>query len=286
VSMVSRVRGMHALGVVVSLGLFLSLSVSAGHAALIIDDFQVAAVANYFSTDGSSNSWGVIPSRLSQPVGGVILGNQRDVYVGIVSSTGQQANSFGSIMRPGVFDVTTGEPGTTVILQYDGSDTELPTGLPVNANALPAGSQNLRGIGNTNDRFQMTFNYVDPGNTLSSLPYKITVTGMVGASLTTTTYDSTLASSPILIPRSSGATAVSVPFASFPNYASQSALFGDVRSVEFQFNAAGAPNVDFQLTSLQTVPEPATIAVFATGAVGFGLVLWRRRRAQRHDEKC
>jgi hypothetical protein len=53
--------------------------------------------------------------------------------------------------------------------------------------------------------------------------------------------------------------------------------FGAVSSLLVTLNAVpAASNVDFELTRIETVPEPSTLALCGLGLLG--LCVWRRRR--------
>jgi hypothetical protein len=66
-----------------------------------------------------------------------------------------------------------------------------------------------------------------------------------------------------------------VPFASFTTTGSFN--FGAVNSLLVTLNGVPATtNVDFQLTRIESVPEPSTFAL--AGLALTGLLVWRRRR--------
>ena len=172
---------------------------------------------------------------------------------------------YETVYGNGLLQVATfGQPGTYVIAQYDGRDVDLADQLVDSEDLGPVDLTD----GGTNTKFRLRFNSVDGGNA-TSLELSITVVG--GGSSSTAVQG-------LAVPEASNPFDFDVPFADFPN----SALLASAESITLKFNALATPvpNVDFELDSVEAIPEPATLVML----LGLGVSMlvaagwcWRKR---------
>lgn len=244
---------------------------------ITIDAFTVPNPGEVFFLDptGTGNTFvHQEPATPGAPDAAEILGGQRDVLVKVdgtalpISAAG--IIGYETVNNNGLLQVATfGNPGSYVIAQYDGRDVEPdpPGDYPDDAEDL--GLVDLTD-GGANDRFLLSFKSLDAGNvTALTLGVKV-----VGNTAQETLYRNVTESSvPFDVP---------ILFSGF----STTDLMKSVRSLTFEFNTpfaptlnAPVPNVDFELDSIEAVPEPSTLAMLL--ALGVSVVLtgvWCRRK--------
>ena len=169
---------------------------------------------------------------LLQESGAGILGGQRDLLVNVLGPSNPiSANGFiGTISATsGVFNLGTASngPGTEASLQYDGVDadtTALNNAMGLSANLVAGGNNGIR----------LDFNFLQVG-TGTTMDMHIAATGPGGAT----------ANFSNLIAANGSPFSVFIPFASFTTTGSFS--FANVSSLQFDFNANGVQDVDFEL---------------------------------------
>jgi hypothetical protein len=119
-------------------------------------------------------------------------------------------------------------------------------------------------IAGGNDAFRIAFDRLDVGETQSAMDYEIMLNG-----------NASLVRGGAIAP-SATPFSVTLPFSSFG--ANWPTLLSNVSSIDFRFNPSGARNVDYELTSLQAVPEPSALALLAVGVCGAVVMGCVRRR--------
>jgi hypothetical protein len=227
---------------------------SASAATVLIDDFSQPNPAAFYVVSALNPD-----PFLHKTTGAGILGGQRDLLIDVQGTPGL-TTAVGSI-GGGNFDFGSAGP-VTAFLQYDGTDLDVvgPPAALTDGGALGA---DLTG-GGTNNQLRFSFTSVDGGIIVNPLSVAVNLSGPGGTASFTGT-----------IPESVSPQAYSIPFASFATTGSFS--FGTVSSLLIALNPVpAASNVDFQLTRIETVPEPGTLVLCALGLVG--LFAWRRRR--------
>jgi len=245
------------------LGLLLCLAVllgsifsvaSATAAPVLIDDFSQPNPDSFFVISALNPD-----PYLHKTTAAGILGGQRDMLIDVQGAPGL-TTAVGSI-GAGRLDFGSSGP-VTAYLQYDGVDVDV-IGPPAALTDGGALGGNLTG-GGTNNQFRLSFNNIDGGVIANPLKVSLNLNGPGG----TASFSGT-------IPESALPTTYSVPFSSFATAGSFS--FASVSSLLVTLNAVpAASNVDFELTRIETVPEPGTLALCGLGMVG--LLLWRRNR--------
>ena len=233
---------------------FLTYAPSLHAGTITIDSFDYPNPGDVFFTPGAP-PWGTgnptFISRTGFPEGEVI-GDKRDIYVEVkgdpTPSSAAGIVGYESVYQEGILKLSTGgEPGTYLIAQYDG---------------MVGDPQDLTD-GGTNDRLRLTFDNVDAGDG-SELALKVTVVGTSGSAVFTGTVAEAVSS-----------TNRDILFTEF----SDPSVFSSVQSIAFAFNDLETPvsNVDFEVDSIEVVPEPSTLVLlFGFGA--FMLVAWSRRK--------
>lgn len=220
---------------------------SSASATVLLDDFtQGATDLQIASGTGSVES---------QQSGINVPGGQRDVMLKVTSNPFNRLGRFEIVPTQGMSFYSSG-PGLVgqVGLDYDGTETENLT----DGQLTPGPGMNLN-LTNEN-RFRFNFSFVDLATVLHIDAY--TFGG--GSSSVDFNVASGITSS----------TLVDVPFASFNAVSGGGVNFGDVDRIVILFNNANAAT-DFALGSINAVPEPASMAALAIGAMG---LLARRRR--------
>jgi hypothetical protein len=193
-----------------------------------------------------------------------ICGGRRDVLIDVVGDPSPIA-AAGVIGYDSVYDVgllqiaTFGEAGTRVVVQYDGLDDD-PEAKLFDAGLL--GGLDLTD-GGTNNAIELRFFSIDAGDD-ATLRLKVSVQGNGGSD--SIEYD---------IAESTAPSVFSVPFSDF-----DAGLFSSVDSITFGFNdlIEPVPNIDFELDSIQAVPEPSILAMLSgLGALAVLTGVWRRQ---------
>ncbi len=237
-------------------GLFLVCAMIAGvssaHADFIIDDFDAPETIRFPVIDGYDPD----PTLVETDDAG-IMGGQRDLLLDVIGSS--NLVSFSGEIGGSRLQFNGSSPGATAILQYDGQDVDI-EGPP----AELVNSEMLGGIDLTaySSGFRLDLGSIDGGG-VQTTGIEIEVhSGTIIATFADVIADSDM---PIVY---------DVPFASFTN----PSVFGDVTSIKFRFNPSGADDVDFRVDKISVVPEPSTLMLLATCAVGL-VALRRKRRA-------
>jgi len=238
----------------------LTLLATANHAqggAVSIDDFSEPNPADFFVVGGGTNPTKSITQTSSGAIGG-----QRDVLVSVIGQANPTA-AVGLIGMDTSYAVdavqigTNGLSPTTMQLKYDGvGDVGLGGGEGVDLTGDGSNSEFL---------FHFLSNDAQPTTGLGMM---ITLTSPGGKSSTVSA----------TAQNSLSAFDVTIPFSSL----SGNANLTQITSITVLFNggAGMACNVDYEVQSLAAVPhvpEPATSAMFATGAAALGVATWRRR---------
>jgi len=250
--------------------------------AALIDDFATPNFDNYddagiLAVPGYS-AWfdQVVGSPKFRQDDGSALG-QRDIWLKVPDHNSPRLLS--SLVAVGSSDAfgydpllsfASQQPGAEFCIQYDGvdneSDYDYTNGLH---DAEGLGGLDLR-AGSSDDAFRITFGYVDAGSVSPGMmEMRILVKGNGGQ---TATYTTDVAENPNSFEHY-------VYFSDFTFSAGADVtLFDSVDSLAFHFNegATPVPNLDFALTEISTVPEPASL-LMALGVI-VGLLGVRRRR--------
>jgi len=230
-------------------------------AMIMIDDFGAPNPAAVFLIKmGHPNSVPVEQGGLPSIVGG-----ERDVLVSVQGEPSVQSAQMligheDSLFGRGVFQIATArDPGTVVTLQYDGEDID---GNELTNSRLL--SLDLTG-GGTNTDLVIEFLSVDaPG--ADGLDLQIRLTSSLGGAAV---FDD-------IVPESMQQQSVFAPYASFNTTGEFS--FAAIDSIEIEFNRVALTDIDFEIGSISTVPEPTAGLLLALGMTAAGLP--RRRFRQ------
>jgi len=203
----------------------------------------------------------------------LILGGQRDVLVD-VKGTPQPVSASG-VIGEGVFIFNSSEPATTVTLQYDGTGTIAggddvngpPAALTMNPGGLPDPTDITV---NGQKMFRLSFLSTDAGPLQSSFEATIRVSARAGGEAE-------------FIGQVMESTSPSSFLAEFQDFIPTGGFdlntsFGDVDSIEIVLNSSELTGVDFRLTAIETVPEPAS---WGLALLGFSLIFRRGTRKAR-----
>jgi len=248
------------------LGLLLAATPAAE--AIVLDDFSLPDPGHVtFMPDSPSHP----NTALVEQNAANVVGGQRDVFI---ETFGQpQILSAGLIVGyDDDFDLaalqvaTFGNPGTSVTLQYDGFD---PPGA--------SGAQlfNVR---------NMTIDLTDDGLDSQLLLKMFSSDGADPAGLdlqitaTNPTLGSTTLATPHFIPNEVAPFEYVVPFSDFTT-PTPNTFFRQIDSLTFVFNGDGTPNVDYEVDSISTIPEPSVLWLLGGSVLAAAVaVRWRRRR--------
>jgi hypothetical protein len=228
-----------------------------------IDDFTQPGSAQFFVVPSGMNS----TLELSQVVSGAI-GGQRDILVHVNGQTAINSAS-GMVGHDSSFNLnalqlaTNGLSPTSITLQYSGLNTQNTSTSLVNAHNL--GGLDLTG-GGTNDRLRFVFFSSDAQPT-TGLDYQLMITGSNGTSTATGT-----------ISNSATGFNVDIPFTQLIG----NATLNHIDSVSVTFNGIKlTPNIDFEISGITAVPEPATCLTMAIGGLLFSVIAGTRRHSRR-----
>jgi hypothetical protein len=225
-----------------------ALSVPAS-AVVVLDNFTAGATDLQIGTPTGS-----VESQQNVAV----TGGQRDVWLSVTSNPFQRTARYEIVPAQGMSFYSSG-PGLVgqVCLDYDGIETENLTDNQQTAG--PGLNLNLSG----EDRLRFNFSFADQGVTVRVDTY---------------TFGTTTRQSTGTFTVGSGVTAATnfdLTFASMSAVAGGGTTLTDVDRIVVCFTGSGAAS-DFALGSIQAVPEPASMAALAVGALG--LVARKRRR--------
>jgi hypothetical protein len=260
-------RAALCLTAVAMAALFLTVCASPSLATplpISIDNFAVPDPAQYFMSNDSGTPPTPVATYLLKTAAAGDLG-ERDMLVQAYGPpSGPDVNPFSFVGWVGRTSVnsgvlfTGGPAGTALTLQYDGTDSgDTASGL---VDAKGAGLVDLT-AGGGNDRFVLDFGYL---NTDDANPMRLQV--KVESDKGTALFQGTVA-------ENGNRFIEGVNFADFAGYNPNPANnpFTSVQSVTFELNYAvggkADANVDYELRSIQAVPEPSTIAMGGIGCM-------------------
>jgi hypothetical protein len=239
-------RWLHCGAICLLAVLFAARAPHASAAVIDIDTFAFLNPAQFFQVPIGMNT----STTVTNAVAGVIGGEREALFQVIGNAVGNSANGLiGDQAGLKALQLTTiGLAPTVATLTYDG-----------------VGNVGLGGVdlitASVNNRFELSFVGADAQPT-TGLGIVITVTSNSGSSTASAT-----------APNQQSAFVVPVPFSSFVG----SANFSAVNSIVVQFNGANqTPNIDFELTGITAVPEPASVAMMALGGALVCIQLARR----------
>lgn len=243
---------------------------SVARAEMVIDDFELPNDGAAYFVEGEMPGTNSI--LIQQQALGVI-GGQREVFVDVLGDaepiSASVMSGYDSVNEVGLLQVATfGNPGTCVMLQYDGEDEGVGTDQIVLANS--------HGL----------LHDLTGGGQFSSILFRFAGCDGVeplglDTSITATTPQGDLTWSGYLA-NSGGPAERLVPFAWFtatPIQPNDPPSFSSIDSLTFEFNGNGTPDVDFELDLVAVVPEPSTWVLL--GVACCILVVHGRRRRQR-----
>lgn len=215
-------------------------------ATLCASSFSFAVMIDDF-TSGSDNAT-IFTGSLVEFQGGSMVGGERDVEMRIFNNPQQQPMDY--FIGNGL-EITSNGFGidSRFTLQYDGRGDETYGGTSLNAGPGISPALDLSG----QNRFRVNF----VGNDLAVKVNAIVIGG--GTSTAS-----------INVPSNGGSQ--DIMFSSF----SGGANFGALTSITFQFEPVTSG--DFALSSIEAVPEPASMVALALGA---SALIARRRRASK-----
>jgi hypothetical protein len=228
---------------------------------IVIDNFDSPTAGDLFFTSSDPN-FGIGSGTVIKTVAPGVIGDERELLVDVqgqaipISAGGLVG--FDPVLAMGVMQVATAGPTPTLFaLKYDGFEDE--AGLLVDLTD-----------GGENDEFVIRFLSVDGGDYPQGLSLAINVSD---GGIVTALYND-------FVPDSGSAFDYTVKFSDF-TVTGGTSPFDRAASVTFVINAAGAPNVDFKLDFIATVPEPSTAVLLLIGGVVLSLGWKQRRRLRR-----
>lgn len=193
-----------------------------------------------------------------------IIGKEREFQI-TVNGTPNPFSALGIVMT-GEYVFGSAAPGAKVIFQYDGDDQ------PGSGQAASGNLTNAKGINrnlgteNPSSKFLIEFLALDSGPTANHIDVEVRLTG---AGNSTATYNGSIGDS-------NTAFDYYIPYSSFTKAGGFS--FTQVTSLEFEFNTAMIPFVDFEIDRISAVPEPSTWALAVMGFAAMAMVARRRQR--------
>ncbi len=274
-------RGRYVLVFGVCTLLLFVFSVPAGHAGTImIDSFdnpQDPSDPCLLLVPGESPREDGNPSAMENSFLEILRG-ERDVFVkahgtplSISASVvaGYEPSYDKGILAFATYGFSNFGSASHLVLQYDGyDDDESKIAWPILTNSEQLNTYLTDG--GTNDAFVFDFISLDAGSDRTSLDLRITVNGPDGR---WAVYKGT-------IPETHEAFQHRVEFTDVGWEIIGVAPFDAATSVTFTFNDpdAAVMNVDFELDSISTVPEPSTLVMLALGClIGAGVRRFRRK---------
>jgi hypothetical protein len=239
----------------------LSVATPANAATILIDDFEDPVgeqgwAMRFFNP--------INPYVMEWPeVGGTILGDERELQVQVLSPLPMERFAAVGAIGEGKMEFSANSVSrVTGILLYDGlADLPVIPGNPI-SNDLGLNS-NLTASGANG--FKVYFDSVDAAPGQPGIDMRITVTGPGGPATRT-----------VMVPESASPFTVEVPYSTFNTMAP----FSAATSVEFAFNVTNPQAaIDFSITRLEAVPEPASVVLVLLGLAGLAIARLRRRIA-------
>ncbi len=232
---------------------------------IVIDSFNEPSSGDAFFMQGPSPG-GPNPKLFEHPGLTEVIGSERDVLIEVagiptpISASG--IIGYEPVYGMGALQLNTHEPGTRLILQYDGDDDD--SGGLVNSGGL--GGIDLTD-GGANLGITLHFVTLDKGGPgAPDLSLKVSVNGEAPVEFG--------------IPEDPAGNEFDF-FVDFGDSRFTAGVFASVDSLEFGINdlETPIPNIDFKLDSI-VVPEPSSLALLS-GLATCLLVALSRRRKQR-----
>ncbi len=207
----------------------------------LIDDFQAPETPRevFITLDDPDPTLVETPESGPLPLGARIVGGQRDLLIdviGVPTESSAQLSVGGGTL--GLF-TGVGEPGTQIVLQYDGIDDDVvgPPAELLEGRFPPTDVTS----GGTNTGFRIDFDFLEVGPGMDGVEVKVLATSENGG----------LAEFVGLALKSTGPTFFVLPFAGFTPTGDFS--FREATSLKFVFNELGRPDVDLSIRSILAV---------------------------------